>query len=134
MRKPLIVFIALAAAAPLLAGQSTAREQREARAMKELDKALTGYTAGEAQLCLDPRTIRNPEAFGEKTLIFRQGKAIIWRSDTKGGCDELGDDKLETRQFGSRMCRGDRATTVDITGDETGSCVLGDFVPYRRNK
>lgn len=126
-----ILFISLAAVS-VTASAQTAREKREAQAMARLAKLLTGYSAGESQSCIDPRAVRNPEAFGEKTLIFRQGK-IIWRNDTGGGCEELGDDRLAIDRFGSRMCAGDRAYTVDMTGDDTGSCLLGDFVPYRKD-
>lgn len=131
MRK--FVVIATVAGLAIGAAAPTAREKREAREMARLDKALAGYTAGASQSCVDPRALKNAEAFGEKTLTFRQGK-IVWRNDTKGGCDALGDDRLVTEQFGSRMCAGDTARTVDISGDETGSCVLGDFVPYRKSE
>jgi hypothetical protein len=43
-------------------------------------------------------------------------------------------DALVTRQFGSQMCRGDIARSADlVAGFQTGSCALGEFIPYRRN-
>ena len=133
MRAVLIGSLALTLAGCASEMASQDRLDRQAKAMSELDKTLAGYTPGAAQSCLDSRNLRGPEAYGESTLIFREGSRTIWRTEAPG-CDQAGRDALITRQYGGgRMCRGDIARTADLTaGFETGSCAFGDFVPYRK--
>lgn len=133
MRIILIASSALALAS-CVAGTGSYNAERQARATAELDRLLAGYSAGEPRSCVESRDLRGPEAYGETTLIFREGRRTIWRTETSGGCDKAGRDALITRQFGtSRMCRGDIARTADLTaGFPTGSCSFGDFVPYRK--
>lgn len=128
----LIPPLALVAGCAMDGASSSYRADRQARAMAALDKRLAGYTAGTPQSCVESRDLKGPEAFGESTLIFRDGRTI-WRTEAPG-CDDAGRDALVTRQFSSRICRGDIARTADLTaGVQTGSCAFGDFVPYRRN-
>lgn len=128
----LLPALALVSACAMDGPPSTYRAEREARAMSELDTLLAGYTAGKPQSCVENRNLDGPRAYGESTLIFRDGRTL-WRTEAPG-CDEAGRDALITRQYGgNRICRGDIARTADLAaGFQTGSCAFGDFVPYRK--
>lgn len=130
----LLPLIAMTAACAMDGEMSARSAAREAESMAKLDALLANYTPGEPRSCVNSRNLRGPTAYGDRTLIFRDG-STIWRNETTGGCDEAGRDALVTRQFGPQLCRGEIARTVDLTGAgsfQSGSCALGDFVPYRR--
>lgn len=115
------------------------RESRlkvQAQEATRLDAALAGFTAGKPLTCLPNRDVHGPEAYGDRTLLFRVGRNLIYRTDTHGSCRAISrGDILVTQQFSSQLCSGDLARTADrLTGFETGSCALGPFVPYRRAK
>lgn len=82
--------------------------------------------------CIDTRWSKSSlSAVGSK-LIYRVGRNRMYVSDTAGGCEQVArGDALVTRQFGTRLCRGDIATTINaVARIETGSCVIGSFTPY----
>lgn len=135
MRPMLILLPAIA----LMAGcantpPSESQLRAQARDAAKLDEALAGYTPGKPVPCVDNRELRGPEAYGETTLIFRASRKLIWRTETSGSCDDVKrGDALVTRQYGSRLCKGDIARTANLqSGFSTGSCVIGEFVPYRK--
>jgi hypothetical protein len=66
-------------------------------------------------------------------LIYRVSNKLVYVNQTTGGCQGVArGDALVTRQFQTRLCRGDIAQTVSLPpGIPTGSCALGDFTPYR---
>ncbi len=66
-------------------------------------------------------------------LIYRVSPKLAYVNDTGGGCEAVArGDALITRQYSSRLCRGDIARTRDMTTRiDSGSCVMGSFVPYR---
>ena len=72
----------------------------------------------------------------ENTILFRDGANRVWRTEMRGPCNGLGrpGTALLTKQYGSSgLCSGEIAQVVDTsTGSPIGSCVLSDFVPYRR--
>ncbi len=135
MRPMLILLPALA----LVAGcantpPSESQLRAQARDAAKLEEALAGYTPGKPVPCVENRELRGPEAYGETTLLFRASRKLIWRTETSGSCDDVKrGDALVTRQYGSRLCKGDIARTANLTsGFSTGSCVIGEFVPYRK--
>ena len=131
MRFLVLPLLALAAgcATNEMAAQGAAREADE---QARLDAVLTGYVAGEARSCVNARDLRGPTAYGERTLVFREGRTL-WGNQTSGGCEDAGRDALITRQFGPQLCRGEIARTADlVSGFQSGSCSLGEFVPYRK--
>ena len=134
MRSFLYLPLALAAAGCAATAPSPAMERRAALAQSQLDAKLAGYTAGAVQECLDTRTLEGPEGYGDSTLLFRDGRRRLYRTETSGSCNGIGrGDALITRQYGTRICRGDIARTADLTaGIPTGSCSFGAFVPYTR--
>ena len=99
-----------------------------------LAATLAGYTPGKPVNCVENRDLTGPEAYGETTLLFRTGRKLIWRTETSGSCDAIKrGDALITHQYSSRLCQGDIARTADLrAGFQTGSCVIGEFVPYRK--
>lgn len=131
--RTLLIFPLIALAGGCAMNEMSARgAEREARKQAALDTMLAGYQPGEPRSCVNSRDLRGPTAYGERTLVFREGRTI-WVNETSGGCDDAGRDALITRQFGPQLCRGEIARTADLTsGFQSGSCSLGDFVPYRK--
>ncbi len=106
----------------------------QARDAAQLQETLAGFTPGKPVNCVENRDLTGPEAYGETTLLFRTGRKLIWRTETNGSCDAIKrGDALITHQYTSRLCQGDIARTADLrAGFQTGSCVIGEFVPYRK--
>lgn len=127
---PLLALIAGCANTP----PSESQLRAQARDAAKLEETLAGYTPGKPVTCVENRDLRGPEAYGENTLIFRASRKLIWRTETSGSCDDVKrGDALITHQFSSRLCKGDIARTANLqAGFSTGSCVIGEFVPYRK--
>lgn len=130
----------LISAVVLSACAATPVERERAAAVRSetqaaLDKELAGLVPGEPTTCLpEPaRTQLSSEVYGS-TIVYRASRAVKYRSDTDGPCGRgNGNDILVTRTPLSRVCRGDIVQTFDRTSRfPTGSCALGDFVPYRK--
>jgi hypothetical protein len=118
-------------AAAILAGCSTAPEQRSARAQADLDQALAGRVAQAPVNCLPRFSSDNLIVVDDGTLLFREGRTL-YRNDFNGGsCSGLrSGHTLVTNQQG-RLCRGDIAQVVNLqTGSMVGSCIIGEFTPY----
>ena len=132
--RTIILILATGAALSACAIQnSPAAEKKAASEAVRLEVALAGRVAGKPQSCLPPRDTNGPESFGETTLLFHSGN-VIYRTETSGSCGRAGrDDILVTQIYGSSLCRGDISHTVDRTSQfPSGSCAMGDFVPYRK--
>ena len=135
MRQLLIVLPALALIAGCANTPPTESQLRaQARDAAKLDEALAGYTPGKPVNCVENRDLRGPEAYGDHTLLFRASSKLIWRTDTSGSCEDVKrGDTLITHQYNSRLCKGDIARTANLqAGFQTGTCVIGEFVPYRK--
>lgn len=133
-----LIFVPLASLA--LCGTVSASSSRYAEAQAKedarLETALAGKTAGKPQSCIYLRETHGTESFDNKdgTLLFKVSKKLVYRTDTKGACRRIGrGDALITRSFnGGQLCRGDIAHSADLlSGFHSGSCAMGDFVPYR---
>ena len=108
--------------------QFTAREE------KELARLLTDKVPGEPLTCITAFNSSELRALGDDTLIYRVNKNLVYRNTLQGGCSGLsrGDTLVMNRTSSSQYCRGDIARVVNLpSGMMTGSCVLGEFVPYR---
>jgi ribosomal protein S14 len=137
MRYLIILPALLMLSACATTGQpSAAMLKQEATEAKRLDEALAGFVPGATTSCIDVRAVQGPESFGENTLIFRQSRNLVYKTQTRGSCERVGQDRaLITRIYGSKLCRGDTAQSADLPGGYTsGFCVMGDFVAYRRPK
>lgn len=120
---------------------ATPRERGEAAARQEivqrrLARELAGLTPGKPTDCLPPTGPQSADSQGYGgTIVFRVSDRLKYRNDAGPGCEAYGsrDVILVTQTSYGRLCRGDIARLVDRnTGFTTGSCPLGDFVPYRR--
>ena len=98
----------------------------------KVTRMLAGLTPGAPVECLTtlPRTT-GPEALGSR-LVYRVSRNLVYVNETGGGCEGIArGDALITQTPSTRQCRGDIARTVDLpAGIDTGTCVLGTFVPY----
>lgn len=140
MSRIIILAALTTVAGTTLAGcAATPREQaamaeRNERAAARLDQRLAGYTPGKPVSCLPISTSRRSDYFGD-TIIYEVSGNLIYRTDTSGGCALDRDDILVTSTPIGSLCRGDIARTVDrATRFPSGSCALGEFVPYRKNR
>ncbi|SCW79771.1 hypothetical protein SAMN02927924_02932 [Sphingobium faniae] len=99
----------------------------------ELEKALAGKVPGEKVSCINMRPQNSFRAISGNVLLYRMSGNLIYKNELIGGCPGLArGDTMIIRPFGSQYCRGDIATSADLTtGMTTGSCALGDFTPYR---
>lgn len=102
-------------------------------AQAKLEQMLAGKVPGQPMTCLQPYQASETITIDENTILFRRGNTI-YRNELSGGCNGLGSGfyTLVTRSSGAGLCRGEIATVADVSSGVTvGSCVLGDFVPYR---
>ena len=115
------------------------RAEMAAKAEAALAQELAGLRPGKPQTCIDQFITRDASAtsFGE-TLVYRTaGGAGATRYVTQTtGCTGIGgngDNILITSTPSMQLCRGDIARTIDrVSHFESGSCAMGDFVPYRK--
>lgn len=130
----LITFAAAAAlgAAAVVAAPAQKRDRPDKNRIA-YEKLLAGKVAGKPQDCIDTRWTR-PQltAYGGK-LLYRVSRKLVYVTDTGGGCEAVArGDTIVTRQFQTRLCRGDIAQTIDLPARiPSGSCAMGSFVPYR---
>jgi hypothetical protein len=133
--RPLLILPALALVSACTGGPpSQATLKYNASETARLEKELVGLTPGKPQSCIPLRDAHGPESFGNGTLIFRVSKKLVYRNDTRGACHQIGNGRaLVTRTYSGDLCRGDIGSAADLTaGFEIGSCVMSDFVPYRK--
>ena len=103
---------------------------------KDLDRALAGRVAGKPETCLSSSRIGAPQAFGDRTLLYRDG-GRIWRNDLPDTCPGLNDDAIVVSEvYGGQVCRNDQFYTVErsVGGIPGPRCRLGNFVPWDRVK
>ena len=122
---PLALVLATAAAA-----QTAPADQR---ASARLADALAGYAPGTPRRCIEPRRVQRVEGY-PTTILYHEGNRRIWRSEVGTGCRGLKrGDQIVTTSFGPDYCQGDIVKTrARVGGTLSGSCALGEFVPYER--
>ncbi len=143
MKQPL-AFLTIALAAGL-SGCMAAAEDRggaesaevspiRARAEARLARELEDKTAGPPQACITRFEAERMDSPTEEVLLFRASNQLVYVNRPDGGCPATGGSRrIERRSIGSNLCRGEAFQVVDNqTGAYIGSCILGDFVPYRR--
>ncbi len=131
-----LIFLTSFTAIGLAACAPGYNEPISQRAAMRFDSELAGLIPGRPQTCLPPRSTASVVAARGGVLLFREGRTV-YANATRGGCAEAADHNytLVTKNFsGGGLCRGTFAHVVDLTanGAVRGSCVLGDFTPYRR--
>jgi hypothetical protein len=122
----------------LLGGCATAESQqaeaeRRARAEVEIADTLKGLTAGEPRDCIDQTRVHSVQKF-VGTILYEYSPREIYRNNVSNGCFGLAhDDIIVSRTPTTRLCRGEIIETVSPGANmPSGSCVLGDFIPYTR--
>ena len=133
-----LALLAAAGTATLISASSIAPAQTDAyssKAANKLAKALAGRTPGQPVSCIGNMRGSDMQIVDDQTILYRQG-GTVYVQKPSGGCHGLGSGNytLLTRLHGStRLCRGQIGEVVDrVSGFTYGSCVFGDFVPYRK--
>lgn len=131
--------LAVAGCAVLASASSIAPAKPDAyseRAAGKLAKALAGRSPGAPVSCIGNMRGSDMQIVDDGTILFREG-ATVYVQKPRGGCHGLGSGNytLLTRlQGSSRLCSGQIGEVVDrVSGFTHGSCVFGDFVPYRKS-
>jgi hypothetical protein len=138
MAKLIILPFALAPLLASCAASDSGAPRAEALTPKQaeqLDKQLAGKIAGEPVRCLPTSFSTDTIRISDDILLYRQSGRVVYRNDLKSSCPGLGRDSdiMVVRQFGSSTCSGDFFHLVDRSSGIRGpTCVLGDFVPYRK--
>lgn len=126
---PLLLVPALAAC-----GMAGVEQPRGERAQTRLTAALEGKVAGEPLRCI-PRYSRDDlEIIDRNTILFKNGRNLVYRNDPEGGCGSLAPTRtiVTTSIGGGDLCRGDIVQVLEpSSGALVGSCAFSDFIPYR---
>ena len=130
-RLPLIALALLGGCAS--AQNQAAEAERRAKAEAEIADTLEGLAAGEPRDCIDQTRVNNIETYAG-TILYRVSQREIYRNNVSGGCFGLArGDIVVTRTATSQLCHGEIIHTVSPGSSiPSGSCALGDFIPYRR--
>ena len=102
-----------------------------------LSAELSNYrSAGPPMSCVSLRNLRGNRSAGEGAIIFDGLSGRKWVNRPPAGCPELRAGRaLKLQVSGGRLCRGDIVSVYDpLTNVSSGSCGLGDFEPYRRQR
>lgn len=116
-------------------GISGAEPARTGRAQTRLAQALDGLVAGPPQRCMPSFRGNDYEIVDRGTILFKNGRDLVFRNDPEGGCQGLdGSRSILVSSFGSDYCRGDLVRVLDrTTGAAVGTCSFSDFIPYTRS-
>ncbi len=112
-------------------------EPLTAQQSEKLGKLLGDKVAQESVHCLPPgyesaQSVR----ISENILAYRHGTGTVYVNNLRSSCPGLDYDWdiIVAEKFQSRSCSGDIIRLIDRTsGTYTGSCVLGEFTPYKRS-
>ncbi|RYY24398.1 MAG: hypothetical protein EOP62_16945 [Sphingomonadales bacterium] len=126
-----VPLLVLATAATGFASEQKRPNTDEAKIARTLD----GLSPGKPQRCVRSDRVTEVKGFGEE-ILFVEGRGKVWRNKTTGSCNGLRyDDVPVFRTFGREYCAMDTVQTRSRTGEMmTGSCGLGEFVPYTKAK
>src|SRR5206468_2835263 len=97
-------------------------------------RELVGRTAGVPQRCvlIEPAEALRISDNDRHTLLYGSGRTI-WANSLGPGCGFNRNDVLVSEPIGSHYCRGELIRSFDrLSGFQSSSCVIGDFVPYTR--
>lgn len=135
MRKFGLLAIA-ASAASCTMGPPAPSPAQVAQSQAKFAQLTAGKVAGAPMSCLPTFRSNDMVVIDDNTIAFRNGPGSVYINHMQGGgCLNLdgGRNTLVTRTPGPNLCSGDIAQVVDLGARiPVGSCVFGDFVPYRR--
>ena len=126
----LILGAALAAVTvtPVLAGQRPSPEAR-------LDKLIGDRVPGKPVSCINLRDVQSSTIIDGTAIVYRVGSKLYVNRPQSGARWLDDDDILSTRTIGSQLCRIDAVHLIDRSARfQRGFVVLGDFVPYSRQR
>ena len=99
--------------------------------------ALEGRTADAELGCVSTHDLRGSRVLPEAGAIMFEGRdGVVYLNRPRGGCPGLSEDlALATSTPAGRLCAGDVVQAFDrASGVSHGSCTLGRFTPYRRER
>ncbi|MCD2322966.1 hypothetical protein LQ953_02920 [Sphingomonas sp. IC-56] len=135
-----MIRLAVPAMLLLSLGATSAETQTRAPdgATARVERTLAGLTSGAPQRCLRRDRVTELRT-AAKVILYVGGRDRVWRNDVVGeGCDRglrRGDIVVSQSLVGDSYCEGDLVhTRVRTGGSLTGSCSLGAFTPYTRNR
>lgn len=127
---PLLLVPALAACGMAASGEAP----RSERAQTRLTVALEGKVAGVPQQCISRFRRNELEIVDRGTILFKNGRDLVYRNDPEGGCQGLDRSRtIVTTSISGDLCRGDTIRVIDqLSGSTVGICSFSDFTPYTR--
>ena len=131
MRRMLIALPVLLAACASAGMAEDRPPQLTEKQKAAFDRALEGKVAGKPQSCISLTQRADLQVISDDLLLYKAGRTV-YVNRVIGSCNGLSFGRtLVTNVWGSQICRGDIARVADLgAGMLTGSCALGDFVPY----
>lgn len=138
MRHPLLAALFVSAALLLAVDAASAAPDRPKPSptiSAKAEKALAGRRRGETVSCVNLRNIHSTRVIDETAIIYEETGRRWYVNFLRGGpCRSLKPWRsLVTRTTSTRLCSIDFVRVVDpTTSVEHGTCVLGDFVEYRK--
>ena len=141
MARSKLIYAAALMAAPLIASCAPAGRAAPGavaptpKQAGRLDKQLGGKDPGAPGKSLPNFRTTDTIRVSDDILLYRASGKLVYRNDLRGSCPGLARDSdiMVVRQFGSSTCAGDFFHLVDRSSGIRGpTCVLGEFVPYRK--
>ena len=120
----------------VLAASCTADPPAEAsaEAHSRLSQHLAGRVAGEPLSCVRQLDLQGNRSVGGKLVFETRTRDLVYVNEAD--CPELTSSRaLKTRTSTGQLCAGDIVDIIDPgTPVGYGSCGLGRFTPYRRQR
>lgn len=124
--------IAISLATMLCAGAAAASSPTS-REFAATARTLAALTPGAPVGCISLSRSRSSNFLDHDTIAYRDNARRYYVNHTNGGCQFDDDSIVVTRSPSDQLCRGDIISLIDRASRvPTGSCSLGDFVPYTR--
>ncbi|MCM8729518.1 hypothetical protein ACFO8O_00860 [Hephaestia sp. GCM10023244] len=132
IRTSLIALVLLGGCATTAQDQA-ANADRQAKTEAEIADTLKGLTPGEPKSCIDQTRVQNVRKYAG-AIIYEYSPREKYRNNVSDGCFGLSrGDIIVTKTPTSQLCRGEIITMVSPGSRmPSGSCGLGDFVPYKK--
>ncbi len=136
-----IFLAATMGASLLLAGCTASNTDSTPIALTEkqaklLQKQIGGKVAGPPVNCISGMHNDNIIRVSDDMLLYKISGRLVYQNRLRSACPGLASDRdiMVTEQFGGQQCRGDIIRLVDRVGGIPGPvCILGDFIPYRKD-
>lgn len=129
-----LAVLGLVAGCAYQQGYAQPTDMHSPAALADLARALNGRVAGPPQSCLSTLRAGDMHVVDDNTILYTSG-GTTFLNNPPGGCPGLAlpGNTMVSRPFGSQSCRGDIVQIINLpTGMSSGSCTLGEFIPYRK--